>query len=591
MLQVVLQLVLLASALASRHVLFERSAVPHGWSKLHKPERSLVLHLNLALRHRNLHVLDTFFNQVSDPTHQKYAKFMDIDEILNVIAPEEYEHDLVVKWANEYGAARIDSLRDSINIQASVHVIERMFETELHQFKNEYGRLIVRQLGRMSIPVHLADVIVMVSGISDFPQKTARKVREITNDDIPGVFIVPQSIQSMYKLKGMKADSKVSQCVAEFFNYAYSEKDLSDFFNKTELEPYNVTHKIGPFDPTYPDEEAGLDIEYISAIGTGAENWYWRGQDWIYDFAINFFQAKQVPDVVSISFGWSEIEQCSHADTDRCNALGIDGDVYVNRTNIEFQKIGLRGVSLVVAAGDSGANGRTDYACYDSTLHPIFPASSPFVTAVGATQLKNPEYNLGHVPKMCKDRKCASGGIEVAAMYDYSKFVTGGGFSIYGTRPSYQDEVVSAYLNSSVELPPSSFYTTSGRGYPDIAAIGNNFLIQSSGVTAAIYGTSASAPTVGGMFSLLNTYRIKNGHGKLGFANPFLYQMWKEHPNAFNDVTEGDNKCTESGCGPSCKGFIASKGWDPVSGLGTLNLDQVVAYTDAIFKRKNSETI
>jgi len=40
-------------------------------------------------------------------------------------------------------------------------------------------------------------------------------------------------------------------------------------------------------------------------------------------------------------------------------------------------KMGLRGVSVFVASGDSGANGRSDLHCWDNTLHPDFPASSP----------------------------------------------------------------------------------------------------------------------------------------------------------------------------------------------------------------------
>jgi len=46
----------------------------------------------------------------------------------------------------------------------------------------------------------------------------------------------------------------------------------------------------------------------------------------------------------------------------------------------EFQKIGLRGISIVVASGDSGANGRTDPDCTMPTLLPDYPAASPFVT-------------------------------------------------------------------------------------------------------------------------------------------------------------------------------------------------------------------
>ena len=51
-------------------------------------------------------------------------------------------------------------------------------------------------------------------------------------------------------------------------------------------------------------------------------------------------------------------------------------------------KLGLMGVTLLAAAGDDGAPG---YDVRDGDLtcgyHPIFPATSPYVTAVGATQV------------------------------------------------------------------------------------------------------------------------------------------------------------------------------------------------------------
>merc|ERR1711862_733810 len=62
------------------------------------------------------------------------------------------------------------------------------------------------------------------------------------------------------------------------------------------------------------------------------------------------------------------------------------------------KKLGLRGVSLMAASGDSGANGRTDGECTGTVLHSSFPGSSPYITAVGATQLQDPVYDLPSTP-------------------------------------------------------------------------------------------------------------------------------------------------------------------------------------------------
>jgi subtilase family serine protease len=41
----------------------------------------------------------------------------------------------------------------------------------------------------------------------------------------------------------------------------------------------------------------------------------------------------------------------------------VDYAQYINRTNIELQKLGVMGATIVVASGDSGAHGRTDKKC------------------------------------------------------------------------------------------------------------------------------------------------------------------------------------------------------------------------------------
>jgi tripeptidyl-peptidase-1 len=266
--------------------------------------------------------------------------------------------------------------------------------------------------------------------------------------------------------------------------------------------------------------------------------------------------------------------------------LGINSKQYVDRVNTEFMKIGLRGVSLFVASGDSGANGRSDPVCSDKKLHASFPGASPYVTSVGATQLVNPEFNIKNPPKACTSQgsgyACASGGTEVAVSTQDAGFTSGGGFSTYATMPKYQQEAVNAYLKEEAgSLPPSSYFNSTHRAYPDVAAMGNNFLIYQSG-WSLVGGTSASTPTVAGIAAYLNDLSYKKKGKPLGFLNPLFYQMYKEMPEAYTDVTVGDNKCTESGCFPSCKGYNAAKGWDPVTGLGTPVADKMLEYVGKI---------
>ena len=64
----------------------------------------------------------------------------------------------------------------------------------------------------------------------------------------------------------------------------------------------------------------------------------------------------------------------------------ITSQQYVSRVNAEYMKLALRGLTIMVSSGDSGAPGRTNLDCDDDsdTVHAVFPGSSPWVTSVGA---------------------------------------------------------------------------------------------------------------------------------------------------------------------------------------------------------------
>merc|ERR1719343_1622075 len=117
--------------------------------------------------------------------------------------------------------------------------------------------------------------------------------------------------------------------------------------------------------------------------------------------------------------------------------------------------------------------------------------------------LQDPEFKLENPPPACSAMgsgyACASGGIEVAVSSQEAGFTSGGGFSTYTAMPSYQKEVVDTYLTKmSSELPPASYFNATNRAYPDVAAMGNNFLIymKSYGGWSPV-GVAALVPPTG----------------------------------------------------------------------------------------------
>ena len=58
----------------------------------------------------------------------------------------------------------------------------------------------------------------------------------------------------------------------------------------------NITNFVGYFSGE-DDGESILDQQYITAMGVGASNWYWSNTGWLFEFASQFANAKDVPQV------------------------------------------------------------------------------------------------------------------------------------------------------------------------------------------------------------------------------------------------------------------------------------------------------
>ena len=277
-------------------------------------------------------------------------------------------------------------------------------------------------------------------------------------------------------------------------------------------------------------------------------------------------EEEEPPLVNSVSYGYLEPE------------LLIMDPTYVSSFDHEAMKLGLRGVTLVVASGDDGVG---SFMVREGTLFcgytPSFPATSPYVTAVGGTQgieQKGVHYDR-HLTEM------AANCVPNATYYVEGQpggpntgsgagIVSGGGFSTTTLAPEFQTGVIHDYFyNLGLLNLPWLGYSLTGRGYPDISLAASAYIVAIGGEFFPVSGTSASAPAFAGMVSLVNAGRMKAGKGPLGYINPAIY---KYHEKFSRDVVDGDNKCAAGDCTLCCsQGFIATEGWDPVTGFGSVD--------------------
>ena len=188
-------------------------------------------------------------------------------------------------------------------------------------------------------------------------------------------------------------------------------------------------------------------------------------------------------------------------------------------------KLGLAGTTVVVSSGDDGvASFDTDpepIGCLgpnSTVFNPSFLATCPYVLAVGATQLVN----------------CTSDATATCPEVASTDFGSGGGFSNVFPRPSYQADAVKGYLNStqfgftgySGESVGTGVFNTTGRGFPDVSAIGENFVIAYWSSFGTIGGTSLSAPIWAGLLTRVNEARLAAGKKTVGFVNPTLVRVF-----------------------------------------------------------------
>jgi len=332
-------------------------------------------------------------------------------------------------------------------------------------------------------------------------------------------------------LKSSAAGNSMS--VAEFQMQYYDNTDLKSFSTACSVNA-KVDVTVGGNNENICLKggcvEALLDIEYIEAVASPIPlTVIYLSTFSLLDWVNQVLAMPKPPLVHSVSYGNDEVQQTSVE--------------YMNTVNTQFAAAATRGLSILFASGDQGVWGRTGVG---KTFHPDFPAASPYVTSVGGTDFAT-KSTVG-------DETTWSCG--------------GGGFSDTFAIPSWQASAVSSYLAAAKAagvLPASTMFNSSGRAYPDIAALGgsvNPYCVAIRGGSfGGVSGTSASCPVAAGIFAQLNNVRLAAGKPALGFLNPFIYA----HPECFFDVKDG----SQNNCNAGTQGFAALKGWDAATGNGT----------------------
>ncbi|HTI15543.1 MAG TPA: S53 family peptidase [Dictyobacter sp.] len=342
--------------------------------------------------------------------------------------------------------------------------------------------------------------------------------------------------------------SPTAQADLQRFDADYGLPDPPSF---QQIAPYgSVTFNPDDEEQVKWAEETSLDIQWAHAMAPGAGII-------VLTSAVDETQGIQgMPEFLAlekyalehhlgniISQSWSTTEN---------TLFTPDGSKVLNDFENFFRDAATQHITVLASAGDSGSE-NVDVNGNTYTFPTVgYPASSPWVTAVGGTTLH----------------------MDTNSNYQYETVwnsgpgsATGGGISQYFPEPDYQR---SSLHQSTQQL------LNGHRGVPDVAmnADPNTAVPVYIGFKASpgyelTGGTSESAPLWAGLIADANQFA---GH-PLGFLNPTLYHLGSDTQNAakvFHDITMGNNT---QGIVP---GYHATPGWDAVTGWGSPNAEPLI---------------
>lgn len=539
----------------------------------------------IALPQNNTDFLIQELLDISNPFSKNYANYYNKNMITKLVTPNDIYRKPVLNWLAFSNLTVVNDNGDSLYVNGNLNSIEKALNVKMFRYSNN-KKTIYRSIIPYEIPFYLEKNIIFIEGISNpiYKRSVLKQIsKSKSHIDVDDNCAGKESIYEKYNITNdLDKYYNSSVCSIEYqgqSGFTQDDLQLNQQLNSHSLS--NITHIVGI--DTEPDMESQLDMQMMgNQIFNNTDIWFWDETNWLYSLAVNMSNTDIIPDIISMSWGWREDDQCTVI-----NCTNITSQTYINRVNIEYIKLGLRGVSIVTASGDAGAPGRTNEDCVNgSSVHAIYPGASPWVTSVGGTFIVSNNQTRNWTTPLCKDNGCFTGTEERVTNYNYVGWTSGGGFSKYTNRSTYgwQVRAVNDYLASGVPLP--SEFAKHGRAYPDVSMVGHSCPVIVNSAFFGVDGTSCSSPLFATVLSILNEYQLSRGKRKLGFASPLLYAMYYSNFPVFNDITQGNNSCTEYKCcdvrddGGSDFGYLASDGYDPVYGLGTPNVQRMKEWLD-----------
>ncbi len=578
------------------------------------------IHISVALALRDQAGATRFAAAVSDPSNAQYGHFLTPAAFRAQYYPTAAQAKAVANWMSAKGLhAAVGEYNRTVEATASAGALQSAFGTTLRTF--HVGTQVLRApASAVKLPASIARSVVDVGGLAQIPLRsfTARTMthrspalnggaparqggyglnprgqaapnsannqncshyyNENLYTGVPKKYTIETNyicgyvgsqINKMYGMGTSTASNGTGQTIAivDAYKSATQPADANRYFAGHGVAPFTPgQYTDGSFAPMVTNQcqapsawagEEALDIEAAHTLAPGAKQYYVGAANCLdanLQAAVTKAANNANVSIISNSYGGPESQES-------LTSLRSWNNVLVQAA--------AQGQSVFFSSGDSGDF--TDNGLSSPTSS--FPATSPWVTAVGGTSVL--ETNTGTL--------AAETGWESNA-YVYS----GGGYQDFGfqggagggpshtqTEPSWQKNVVPAQ------------YTGGGhRATPDIGALADpytGFLIgynpgDGSGYAESdIGGTSLASPLLAAATADAQQVQRK----RLGLLTPAIYTRYRTALRDVKHVASGEYFPAADSQGNPLNAVIgndvksqtlqAAVGYDNVTGMGSPN--------------------
>ena len=515
--------------------------------------------------------LDELIADQQNPRSPRYHQWLTPEEFGLKFGVSEHDLSQIVGWLRGHGmeVEQIARGRRSLLFSGTVEQVEAAFHTAMRVY-NVGGEVHYANATEPEIPRALAGVVEGVAALHDFrskPAHTAAKPIPVPQTTMTNGahYLGPADFATIYDVAPLYQNSinGTGQSVAVVARCNIHASDVQSFRSYFGLPANNPTIVVNGTDPgivsSDEETEADLDAEWAGAIAQNATVKFvvsasTNTSDGVLLSAQYIVNNNSAP-VMTLSFGLCEL------------AEGSASNSFINSL---WQQAAAQGITVLVAAGDSGAAGCD--ASSESTAKQALGVnglcSTPYDVCVGGTEFNdssnpsaywltasNPTSKssaLQYIPEMVwNESGSAPGGSQLWA--------GGGGVSTVYAKPAWQ---------TAPGVPAGGM-----RDVPDVsltAAGHDGYLIYMNGALGAVGGTSAATPSLASLLALA----VQKTGGRLGNPNPTFYSMATSQasggPAVFHDTTLGNNSV------PGLTGFSAGVGYDEASGLGSVDAAQLI---------------